>query len=135
MLERNVSLKFDWLANSALMVANLDSQKRKRKSSRSMSFLGIPQAKSDSHERRGGPDRVIERQRSQVVVVEEEGAEAGDMAEEVEGEAGILVRGPLRTGTKLRGAITTGSGVMIRRWREGAHHPRCKIVHSYAVTI
>lgn len=123
MLERNVSLEFDWLASSALTLTNLDSQ-RKTKSSRNMSFLGIHQVQLNPHERKESLDRVIKRQRSRVVVVVVEGveaAEAGDMAEEV--EAGIPVRGLPRTRTKLRGVTTTGSGVMTRRWRERAHHP------------
>lgn len=127
MLERNVSPKFGWLADPTLMFGDLNSQKRKRKSSRNTSFLEIHQAKLDSHGRKEDPDKGTERQRSQVVVVEEEGVGAGDMPEEGEGEAGILVRGPSRTRTRLRGEITTGSGVMTRRWREEAHHPRCKI--------
>ena len=137
MLERNVSPEFDWLANYALTLINLDSQ-RKTKSSRNMSFLGIHRAQLNSHERKEDLDRVIKRQRSRAVVVEEEGAEAaevGDMGEEAEVEAGIPVRGPSRTRTKLRGVTTTGSGVMTRRWQGQAHHPRCETVHSYAEAI
>lgn len=72
------------------------------------------------------------------MAVEEGGvgaAGAGGVVEEGEGKAGIPVRGPSRTRTKLRGAITTGSEVMTRRLRGQAHHLRREIVHWYAVEL
>ena len=52
----------------------------------------------------------------------EEGVEVVDVVEEggVQGE--MLVKGSSKTRTKLRGAITTGSGATTRRWRERDRH-------------
>ena len=76
---------------------------------------------------REDPDKLIRRERALIVAVEEEGvgeAEAGGAAGEEEAEVGMPVTGLQRTRTKLRGAITTGSGVMTRRWQGEARHPR-----------
>jgi len=96
MLERDVSTGFYWLVNFTLMLANLDSRRRKTKSSRSMSFLETNRARLSSHEVREDPNRPIRRERAQVVVVEGEGvgeAEAGGMVGEAEAEAGMPMTG------------------------------------------
>ena len=139
MLERNVSNEFDWPINPTLRSVNLDSR-RKTESSRNMSFLEINRARSNFHERREDPERVIRRERVQIVAVEEGGVEVVevvevvDLVEEaVDGAAvvvGTPVTGQLRTRTKLPGAITIGSEVTTRRWRgEG------RLLHSIMVGV
>ena len=137
MLERNVSDEIGWLVNSALMLIDLHSQGKTR-SSRNTNFLGINQDQMNSHEEKEDPDRIVRRRRALVVVVEVGGGGAaggGDMAEEVGVEAEIPVIELPRTGTKLRGAITTGNEAMTRRWRGQAPHLHSEIVHWYAVEL
>jgi len=101
-----------------------------------MNFLGINRGQLNSHEGKGDPDRIVRRQRAQVVVVEEGGvgaAGAGDMAEEAEAE--MPVTELPRIGTKLRGEITTGSEVMTRRWQGQALYLHSEIIHWYAVEL
>lgn len=118
MLERNVSVNFNWPVNTALRFVNFDSR-RKIKSSRNTSFLGISRARSNHREGREDPDKVIRQERAQVVVVEggEAEVEAVVLVEEAEAEARGPAIGQSRTRTKLRGAITTGSEVTTKRWR------------------
>jgi hypothetical protein len=77
--------KVGWIVNSTLVLMNLHSQ-RKTKSSKNTNFLGINQARSNPCEGREDPDRLIRRERAQVVAVEGGVgvAGAGDAVEEVE---------------------------------------------------
>ena len=119
------------------MFVNLSQ--RKTKSSRNMSFLGTDQVRLNHCEGREDPDRLVRWGRAQVAVavvaVEEAGAEVVDMVEEGEVEAGTPVTGLSRTRTKLRGATTTGNGVMTRRWRGEGRHLRSIIAHRCAAEL
>jgi hypothetical protein len=119
---------------------NFNSRK-KTKSSKNMSSLGIDQARLNPREGREDPGRaiVIRWERVQgvaaAVVVEGGGVDVVDVVEEGEGKEGTLVTGPPRTRTNPRGAITTGNEVMTRRWRGEGRHLRSAIVHRYAAEL
>lgn len=90
----------------------------------------------NSRGEREDPDRIMRWQKAQVVAVEGGGVGAtgaGDMEEEAEVE--MPVTELPRIGTKLRGAIITGSEVMTRRWRGQAPHLHSEIIHWYAVEL
>ena len=111
---------------------NVYSQ-RKTKSSRNTNFLVINQGRLNPREGKEDPDRLIRRGKTQVVVVEEGGVGAAEVVEEAGAETPVT--GLRRTRIKLRGAITTGNGVMTRRWRGRDRRPRSIVVHRYDVDL